>query len=444
MRSCHTLDRLRTSFDEPRLVADAGLLLPASLAAQLGLRELFDSRVDLGDAPGRASVGSKALTLIAAVLAGGDCLTDAEALRAGQSAAVLGHAVPAPSTLGTFLRSFRWGQVRQLDAVSRAALGRAWAAGAGPGEAALTIDLDARLCETYGLAKAGAREVTYLGVRGYHPLLAVAGGSGEVLHSRLRGGRAAPGRGAGSFLRETLARVRAAGATGPLTVRADAGFYPYDVVETCRAADVRCSLSVRLNAGIQQRLATIPEEAWTPLPDWPEGRAEVAAAAYTVVGRKRPPIPVRLIVRRMQQAAGSQLAHFANYSYHAFITDREGEPAALDAAHRQHAEVEQAIRDLKYGVGLNHFPSGRFAANAAWLALNVLAHNLARWVSRLGLGGPRLLTTKTLRRRLFSLPGRLTRSARRLYLHLPAHWPWARAFAATLARLRAIPPPVPA
>jgi hypothetical protein len=124
MRSCHTLERLRTSFDEPRLVADAGLLLPASLAARLGLRELFESRVELGDAPGRANVGRKALTLIAAVLAGGDCLTDAEALRAGQSAAVLGHAVPAPSTLGSFLRSFGWGQVRQLDAVSRTALGR--------------------------------------------------------------------------------------------------------------------------------------------------------------------------------------------------------------------------------------------------------------------------------------------------------------------------------
>lgn len=444
MRACHKLDRVRIAFDDARLVADAGLLLPASLLAQLGLGELFDARVDLGDAPGRAHVGRKALSLILALLGGGDCVADVEALRAGQSGALLGQAVPAPSTLGTFLRSFRWGHVRQLDAVSRAALARAWAAGAGPGAAPLTIDLDATICETYGLAKAGAREVTYLGVRGYHPLLAVAAGTGEVLHSRLRGGRAAPGRGAGSFLRETLARVRAAGATGPLLVRTDAGFYQYDVLQACRAAGARFSIGVRLNAGIQQALAAIPEHAWAPVPDWPEGRAELAETAYAVVGRKQPPIPVRLIVRRVQAAPGSQLALFANYSYHAFITDQAGAPVALDAAHRRHAEVEPVIRDLKYGVGLNHLPSGRFGANAAWLALNVLAHNLARWVRQLGLRTPRVLTTKTLRRRLFSLPGRLTRSARRLTLHLPAAWPWTADFLAALARLRAIPPPVPA
>ena len=444
MRACHSLDRIRLAFDDGRLVADAGLLLSASLAAGLGLRELFDARVNLGDAPGRAHVGRKALSLIASVLGGGDCVADAEALRAGQSAVVLGHVVPAPSTLGTFLRSFRWGQVRQLDAVSRAALRRAWAAGAGPGDGPLTIDLDATICETYGLAKAGARAVTYLGVRGYHPLLAVAAGTGEVLHSRLRGGRAAPGRGAGSFLRETLARVRAAGASGPLLVRTDAGFYQYDVLQACRAADARFSIGVRLNAGIQPALAAIPAHAWVPLPAWPEGRAELAETAYAVVGRKQPPIPVRLIVRRVQAAPGQQLALFPTYRYHAFVTDRRGAALRLDADHRRHAEVEHAIRDLKYGVGLNHFPSGHFGANAAWLAFNALAHNLARWVRQLGLRTPRVLTTKTVRHRFFSLPGRLTRSARRLTLHLPAAWPWTADFLAALARLRASPPPMPA
>jgi hypothetical protein len=444
MRACHRLDRLQISFDEPRLVADAGLLLPATLAARLGLRELIDGRVDLGRAPGRAQVGRKALTLIASLLAGGDCIADAGALRVGGTAAVLGHQVPAPSTLGTFLRSFTWGHTRQLDAVSREALARAWAAGAGPGGGPLTIDLDATLCETYGLAKAGARAVTYLGVRGYHPLLAVAAGTGELLHSRLREGRAAPGRGAASFLRETLARVRAAGATGPLAVRADAGFYQYDVLQACRHRGARFSITARLNAGPRQAIAAIPADAWAPLPSWPDGRAEVAATSYAVVGRKQRPIPVRLIVRRVQQALGQQLALFPTYSYHALVTDQDGDPARLDAEHRRHAEIEQAIRDLKYGLGLNHFPSGRFGANAAWLALNGLAYNLARWVGRLGLRTATVRTTKTLRRRCFSLPGRLTRSARRLHLHLPAAWPWAADFLLALARLRAIPPPLPA
>ena len=150
--------------------------------------------------------------------------------------------------------------------------------------------------------------------------------------------------------------------------------------------------------------------------------------------------PVRLIVRRVKPTPGSQLALFAIYSYHGFITDRDGELLELEADHRRHAEIENAIRDLKYGVGLNHLPSGRFAANAAWLAVQVMAHNLARWTARIGLG-ERIATTKTLRRRFFSLAGRLTRSARRLTLHLPDRWPWAEKLSRALARLRAIPLP---
>jgi len=163
----------------------------------------------------------------------------------------------------------------------------------------------------------------------------------------------------------------------------------------------------------------------------------VAETSYRPFGRKR---SVRLIVRRVRPSPGSQLALFTLYSYHAFSTDREGDTLSLEADHRRHAEVEQTIRDLKYGVGLNHLPSGRCGANAAWLACNVMAHNLARWLSRLALGLG-LLATKTLRRRFFSLPGRLTRSARRLHLQLPSHWPWASAFTAALTRLRAIPLP---
>ena len=181
-------DRIRVSFDDHRLVANAGLLLPATLAHHLGLRELVDHHLDLGVAPGRANTGDKMLTLVASALAGGDCIDDADALRAGGTARILGGTIKAPSTLGTFLRSFRWGHVRQLDRVSRELLARAWQAGAGPGDSPLTIDLDSTICETYGLAKEGARHHGYTGKRGYHPLLAVAAGTGDVLMCRLREG----------------------------------------------------------------------------------------------------------------------------------------------------------------------------------------------------------------------------------------------------------------
>ena len=187
-------------------------------------------------------------------------------------------------------------------------------------------------------------------------------------------------------------------------------------------------------------IETIPEADWTPIPYWMDGAADVAETACTPFRSKPDAAPVRLIVRRVKPTPGSQLALFASYSYHGFITDRDGDTLELEADHRRHAKIEKAIRDLKYGVGLNHLPSGRFAANAAWLAVQVLAHNLARWAARIGLG-EQLVTTKTLRRRFFSLAGRLTRSARRLTLHLPRGWPWAEQATFALARLRAIPLP---
>jgi hypothetical protein len=187
-------------------------------------------------------------------------------------------------------------------------------------------------------------------------------------------------------------------------------------------------------------IEAIPEAAWTPIPYWIDGGADVAEIAYTPFQDQKDARPVRLIVRRVRPTPGSQLALLTLYDYHAFITDRVGEMLELEADHRRHAEIEieNAIRDLKYGMGLNHLPSGKFAANAAWLAVQVMAHNLARWTARIGLGAG-IVTTKTLRRRLFGLVARLTRSARRLTLHFPARWPWADEFAAALARLRAIP-----
>ena len=438
MRSSHSLDRLDTAFDDDRLVADAGLVLPSTLTQHLGLRELVDEHLDLGPATGRANIGDKLLTLVMSALAGGDCIDDADALRAGGTERVLGFTVKAPSTLGTFLRSFHWGHVRQLDRVSRELLACAWAAGAGPGDGPLTIDLDSTLCETYGLKKAGGSAVTHTGARGYHPLLAVAAGSGEVLMARLRGGTATSGRSAGHFLTETVGRVRYAGATGQLTMRADSGFYTHAVVAAARKHEVRFSITVRQHKGLRALIEAIPDEAWTPIPYWIGGGADVAETAYTPFADHDDAVPVRLIVRRVKPTPGSQLALLTLYDYHALITDRDGETLELEADHRGHAEIENAIRDLKYGVALNHLPSGRFAANGAWLAVQVMAHNVARWTARIGLGAG-IVTTKTLRRRLFGLPGRLTRSARRVTLHLPTHWPWAEAFALALVRLRAIP-----
>ena len=188
-------------------------------------------------------------------------------------------------------------------------------------------------------------------------------------------------------------------------MRADSGFYTHSIVALCRKMKVRFSITIRQQKSLHNLIEAIPEEDWTPIPYWMDGAADVAETTYTPFGSKPCAAPVRLIVRRVKPAPGSQLALFASYSYHGFITDRDGDTLELEADHRRHAEIENAIRDLKYGVGLNHLPSGRFAANAAWLAVQVMAHNLARWTARIGLG-EQIVTTKTLRRRFFSLAGR--------------------------------------
>ena len=234
--------------------------------------------------------------------------------------------------------------------------------------------------------------------------------------------------------------MRHAGATGQLTMRADSGFYTHAMVAVCRKAKVRFSITARQHPRLRNLIEAIPEAEWTPIPYWMEGAADVAETDYTPFESKPDAATVRLIVRRVKPTPGSQLALFTNYSYHACITDREGDTLDLEADHRRHAEIENAIRDLKYGVGLNHLPSGRFPANAAWLAVQVIAHNLARWTTRIGLGEP-VATTKTLRRRFFSLAGRITRKARRLTLHLPQGWPWQNQFSRALAKLRALPLP---
>ena len=277
-------DGIHIVFDDHRLVNNAGLILhrhprpapwpaPTPTEAPRPRRRAGPGehrRQD--DDPG----GLRPPLSLGQALASGDCIDDADVLRAGGTACVLGCVVKAPSTLGTFLCSFRWGHVRQLDRVSRELLARAWQAGAGPGDAPFTIDLDSTICETYGLAKEGARHHGYTGARGYHPLLAVAAGTGDVLMARLREGRANTARGAAHFLRETVSRVRYGGASGQLTMRADSGFYTHAVAAVCRKLDVRFSITIRQHKSLHNLIEAIPEEDWTPIPYWMDGAADVA------------------------------------------------------------------------------------------------------------------------------------------------------------------------
>ena len=267
----------------------------------------------------------------------------------------------------------------------------------------------------------------------------MAAGTGDVLMARLRAGRAHTVRGAAPFLHETVRRVRDAGASGQLTVRADSGFYARSVVAVCRKLDVRCSITIRQQPSVRRRIEAIPEEQWTPIEYWLPGGADVAEMTYTPFQDSPDAAPVRLIVRRVRPTPGSQLALFANYSYHGFITDRTD-----DAVARGRPSPPRRGRERDPGPQVRcraQSPALRpLRRQRRWLAVQVIAHNLARWTARLGLGEG-IVTTRTLRRRLCSLPGRFTRSARRLTLPLPERWPWAGAFTDALARLRALPLP---
>jgi hypothetical protein len=423
MPSSHSPSRLSVMFDDDHAVADAGLSLVAVLSEKLNLEALCEELVDVHPFPGR-----RVATLVHAMVAGADCIGDADVLRSGATGAVLGHKVMAPSTLGTFLRRFSFGHIRQLDKVTEVLLTRAWAAGAGPGDEPMTIDMDSTICPVHGSEKEGAA-FGYTKVLGYHPLLGTRADTGEALHVRFRKGSANSGRGAERFVRELVGRVRRAGATGPLTLRADSGFYSRHVVKACRDHKVAYSITVRQTPKVMQAIEEIEEEDWTPIEYTESGEAWVAETPY---GDGH-----RLVVRRTK-LNGPQPALFPTFRYHAFITDRVGDAVSLDADHRRHAVVELAIRDLKEGSGLSHCPSGNFSANGAWAVLATVAHNLIRWVGSLGLqiAGP--LVAKTIRRRFLTLPGRITCRSRRRQLHLPSAWPWAEQWVGCFERLRAL------
>jgi hypothetical protein len=303
VRASHDLSRVTTTFDESNLVPNAGLLPAAVLAQRIDLPGLIDDRLKLAEHA--ASSGTKALTVIGSMLAGGDSIDDVAVLRAGATGSLF-DGTRAPSTIGTWLRAHEWSNVRQLDAVSRELLARLWAAGAGPADRAspLTIDLDSTIVEVHGRAKQGAA-FGYTRVRGYHPQLATCAQTGQVLMSRLRGGSAGAARGAASFLTETVSRVRAAGATGQLTVRADSAFYAKTMLWAAAKFDVRFSVTARQDRRIRAAIESIPDQAGQPIPYWlstPEvSGADVAETAYTCfAGDKRHARTVRLVVRRVR------------------------------------------------------------------------------------------------------------------------------------------------
>jgi hypothetical protein len=430
-RVSHPVERARATFDDPNLVANAGLILVGTLGARLGLERLVNTLVRLGQRVGGAWPGRKVLTLVHAIVAGGSHIDHADVLRAGNTAAVLPHRVMAPSTVGTFLRSFTFGHVRQLEAVVGVALARAWAMGAGPGTGRLVADLDSTICEVSGKAKQGAA-YAYTKVLGYHPILATRAGTGEVLHARMRKGSANTARGTRRFVEELVARLRRAGAAGEVVLRMDSGFWSSDTIAVLGRLGVRYTMAVRTGMGaVSRAIAAIEEKEWTKI-DYPAGgEAQVAETTYN--GR-------RLVVRRTRLTESRQAQLWPDWRHFAFLTDLGGTAVEIDAFHRRHAEVELAIRDLKEGSGLEHVPSGTFAANGAWLCCAVLAHNLIRWAVTMGddARADELVVARTVRTRLIAAPARLVNRSGTPTLRAPLGWPWASWFTARLAALRAL------
>jgi hypothetical protein len=422
------LDGLRVEFDDERVVCDAGVMLVATVAQRLGVEALAGRLVRLrGDRPGAANAGRKVMALLFAMVLGADSIDDTGVLRAGRTRPLLGGWIPAPSTLGTFLRAFTFGHVRQLDALLGRAIERAWKAGAGAGDGRLVIDVDSFVGEVCGDHKQGAA-YGYTKLYGYHPILATRADTREALHIRLRKGSANTQKGIKRFCEELIARVERAGATGPKLLRADSGFWNTKVFELLETAGWQYSIGVRNIKKVKVAVDTIPEQDWQHIDYAEDGEAQIAETTY---GDRR------LIVRRTR-LLGVQAELFPDWRHFAFITNRTEEIAIVEAEHRDHAVVGQVIADLK-DQALAHFPSGHFHANGAWTVLAALAHNTLRWTQLLGLPEQTVRAARTLRRRLLQIPGRLTSHARGWTLHLPARWPWHGDYISALNAIRALP-----
>jgi hypothetical protein len=364
------------------------------------------------------------------MVAGASHIDHADMLRAGSTAKVLSHRVMAPSTLGTFLRAFTFGHVRQFEKVIGDSLQRAWSLGAGPGHRQLVVDIDSTIREVFGKLKGGAA-YGYTKVLGYHPILATRADTGEILHARMRKGSANTQRGTKRFVEELVARLRQAGASGKIIMRFDSGYWSNETIKVLIRLGVSYTMAVRTGTkALDASIAAIPESDWVTI-DYPIG-GEAMVAECTYKGR-------RLVVRRTR-LCGPQATLWPAWRHFAFLSDLEGSAVDLDAFHRRHAVVELCIDDWKEGAGMEHCPSGNFSANAAWMCCAVLAHNLIRWSANLGdlVEEDTLVVARTLRVRYFSVPGRLVNRSGIPTLRGPTHWPWALSFNRALTNLRAV------
>jgi hypothetical protein len=442
MRLSHARRAISVRFDDPNLVSCGGLAAVLAVATRCGLATLLGERLRIA-AKGGANATAKVLALVAGMIAGADSIDDMDLLRHGGMPRLFTD-IRAPSTLGTFLRLFTFGHVRQLDAVAARLLARLAAATPilGGADRVAFVDLDDTVRETYGYAKQGTGR-GYTGVNGLNALLATIctpTSAPMIAATRLRKGATNSVRGAAKLLTDALTTARRAGAVGLVIVRADSAFYSYDIIAACRRAGARFSITARHTPTVTRAITTIPDTAWVPIRypnaifDDEEQRwisdAEVAEVPFTAFTsrRKSEHITASLIVRRVRRlnpktVPAGQGEMFAVYRYHAIFTD-SGEPMlAAEATHRDHAIIEQVIADLKDSA-LAHLPSGRFTANAAWLACAAIAHNLTRAAGVLATTFHARARTATIRAHLITVPARLARSAHRLVLHLPQHWPW--------------------
>lgn len=438
------------TFDDPNLVSCGGLAPVAALSEQCGLGSLLEHHLTVRGTAG-ANAAAKACSVVFGMVAGADSIDDLDLLRHGGMHRLLPD-VRAPSTLGTFLRAFRFGHVRQLDAVAArllTALSQRAPLLPGAGETTF-IDIDDTVREVHGYAKQGAG-FGYSGVRGLNALLATLStptSAPVIAAARLRKGSVNSARGARRIVADALAVAKTCGAggtdgSGRVLVRMDSAFFTYDALAPVLTHKACFSVTARMNPAVTGALSRITESAWTaihyPHAVWDDDEqrwisdAEVAEIPFTAFTgrRKAEHVPGRLVVRRVkrlqprsaQPGSGQQSELFTAYRYHALFTNSTEDTVTADLTHRAHAIVEQVIADLKNGP-LAHLPSGVFNANAAWLTLATIAFNLTRAAGCLAGSLHARATTGTLRARLINVPARIARSARRLALHLPAHWPW--------------------
>jgi hypothetical protein len=450
MELSHAPVRVRAVFDDPNLVSRGGLAPVVALAGRAGLADLVGSMLTL-KAKGGVNAHVKIPALVAGMVAGADSIDDMDLLRHGGMDRLFAG-IRAPSTLGTFLRTFSFGHVRQLDAVAaRFLAGLAGQVPLLPGADQIAyVDVDDTIRATHGYAKQGAG-YGYTGVKGLNALLATVSSpiaAPVIAATRLRNGSANSGRGAARLLADALVAAKAAGASGLVIVRADSAYYGHDVIAAARRAGARFSVTTRMTRTVSAAIASIADDAWTPIhyPNavWDEDEqrlisdAEIAEVPFTAFTgrRKREHVTARLIVRRIKRlnpstASGGgyrQGELFTAYRYHAAFTDSPLSLVEAEAAHRGHAIVEQVIADLKAGP-LAHLPSGNFTANAAWLVLAAIAFNLTRAAGALASVFHAKAATATIRAHLIAVPARLARTARTLTLHLPTDWPWEPAWA---------------